>query len=110
MTGLVAQVAVALAGLGGEDSPSPTPVTPDAPPIDPERVTPGILGLISFVFLVVAVWLLYRSMRSQMAKVRPDLPGGPEDPDQPPDQDGPPGAGQPPNSGQPPKSPPPKSR
>jgi hypothetical protein len=57
-------------------TPSPSPT---APPIDPSRVTPGLLGLISFLFLVVAVVLLYRSMQKQIKKVRPDLPDGPAD-------------------------------
>lgn len=56
----------------------PSPL-PDEPPIDPSRVTPGILGFIAFAFLIVAVVLLYRSMRKQMKKISPDLPPGPED-------------------------------
>ncbi|MFM7599408.1 MAG: hypothetical protein ACKO70_13745 [Actinomycetota bacterium] len=60
------------------ESPVPSPL-PEEPPIDPSRVTPGILGLVSFLFLVVAVALLYRSMRKQMAKVDPNLPEGPGD-------------------------------
>ncbi|MBM3688627.1 MAG: hypothetical protein FJW80_03040 [Actinobacteria bacterium] len=60
------------------ESPVPSPL-PEDPPIDPSRVTPGILGLVSFLFLVVAVTLLYRSMRKQMAKVDPNLPEGPAD-------------------------------
>ena len=45
-------------------SPSPTPE-----PIDPARVTPGVLGLLSLLFLVVAVFLLWRSMTKQLAKI-----------------------------------------
>ena len=55
------------------ESPNPSPL-PQNPPIDPERVTPGLLGLISFLFLVVAVALLYRSLRKQIARVDPNLP------------------------------------
>jgi hypothetical protein len=53
--------------------------TEEAPPIDPERVTPGLLGFLSFVFLVVAAVLLYRSMNKQMKKIDPTLPPGPSD-------------------------------
>jgi hypothetical protein len=51
----------------------------DAPPIDPNRVTPGLLGLLSFIFLVAAVFLLWRSMRKQMKKIDPALPKGKEE-------------------------------
>lgn len=61
-----------------EESPLPSPL-PEEPPIDPSRVTPGLLALISFAFLVIAIVLLYRSMRKQIAKVDPNLPEGPGD-------------------------------
>lgn len=61
-----------------EESPLPSPL-PEEPPIDPSRVTPGLLALICFVFLVIAIVLLYRSMRKQIAKVDPNLPEGPGD-------------------------------
>ena len=67
-----------LAALVLEESPVPSPL-PEEPPIDPSLVTPGLLGLISFLFLVIAIVLLYRSMRKQMAKVDPNLPEGPGD-------------------------------
>ena len=67
-----------LAALMLEESPLPSPL-PEEPPIDPSLVTPGLLGLISFLFLVIAIVLLYRSMRKQMAKVDPNLPEGPGD-------------------------------
>ena len=66
----------AIAWLQESPSPSPTPVEP---PIDPARVTPGLLGLVSVLFLGIAVVLLYRSMRKQMGKVDPTLPMGPGD-------------------------------
>jgi len=59
-------------------SPDPSPL-PEEPPIDPSRVTPGLLGFVSFAFLVIAVVLLYRSLRKQMSKVDPNLPAGPGD-------------------------------
>jgi hypothetical protein len=68
----------ALAALLLEESPLPSPL-PAEPPIDPSRVTPGLLALISVVFLVIAIVLLYRSMRKQIAKVDPSLPAGPGD-------------------------------
>ena len=67
-----------LAALLLEESPLPSPL-PEEPPIDPSLVTPGMLGLISFVFLVIAIVLLYRSMRKQIARVDPNLPEGPGD-------------------------------
>lgn len=54
----------------------PSPL-PEEPPIDPALVSPGLLGLAAFLFLVIAVALLYRSMRNQMKKVNPDLPNEP---------------------------------
>ena len=75
--GVVTSLALA-AVLRLADTPSPSP-SPVEPPIDPERVTPGILGLVSFLFLVIAVFLLYKSMRKQMSKVDPNLPMGPGD-------------------------------
>ena len=74
----MADVSRLLAALLLEESPLPSPL-PEEPPIDPSRVTPGMLGFISFVFLVVAVVLLYRSMRKQMSRVDPTLPAGPGD-------------------------------
>ncbi len=53
--------------------------TEEQPPIDPERVTPGLLGFLSFIFLIVAAVLLYRSMNKQMKKIDPNLPPGPSD-------------------------------
>lgn len=60
------------------ESADPSPL-PEEPPIDPSRVTPGLLGFLSFAFLVIAVVLLYRSLRKQMNKVDPNLPAGPGD-------------------------------
>lgn len=65
-----------LVGLPWAVDPSPLP---EEPPIDPNRVTPGLLAMASFVFLIVAVALLYLSMRKQMRKVDPNLPNGPGD-------------------------------
>lgn len=54
----------------------PSPL-PEEPPIDPSLVTPGLLGMGAFLFLVIAVALLYRSLRHQLKKVNPDLPEEP---------------------------------
>jgi hypothetical protein len=67
-----------LAVLLLEESPLPSPL-PEEPPIDPSRVTPGLLALVSFIFLVIAIVLLYRSMRKQISRVDPNLPDGPGD-------------------------------
>lgn len=63
--------------IAGDTWASVPPPTPDGPPIDPSLVTPGLLGLAAFLFLVVAVALLYRSLRHQLKKVNPDLPEEP---------------------------------
>lgn len=67
-----------VASLLANATPLPSPL-PEEPPIDPSRVTPGMLGLVSFVFLIIAMVLLYRSMRKQISKVDPQLPEGPGD-------------------------------
>jgi hypothetical protein len=45
-------------------SPSPSPVE-----IDPNRVSPGLLGLASLLFLVLAVFVLWKSMNKQLKRV-----------------------------------------
>ncbi|MCB0915703.1 MAG: hypothetical protein KDC23_08385 [Actinobacteria bacterium] len=59
-------------------TPSPVP-TPIDLAIDPNRVTPGMLGFISFIFLIVVVVVLYFSMRKQLSRIKFDedaLPAG----------------------------------
>lgn len=75
---MMVDVITALAALVLDESPLPSPL-PTEPPIDPSRVTPGLLALVSVVFLLIAIVLLYRSMRKQISKVNPDLPEGPGD-------------------------------
>ncbi|MFN8167494.1 MAG: hypothetical protein U0S36_01775 [Candidatus Nanopelagicales bacterium] len=58
---LTASLAVVHAAV----SPSPTP----APSIDPARVTPGLLGLASLLFLVICGFFLARSMMKQFTKI-----------------------------------------
>ncbi len=67
-----------IAALTADETPLPSPL-PSEPPIDPSRVTPGLLALVSFLFLIIAVVLLYRSMRKQISRVDPNLPQGPGD-------------------------------
>ncbi len=84
-------------GVPAADSPSPAPTQRE---IDPERVTPGAIGLAFVVVLGIAVVFLVRSMTKQLAKVPesfddpdgagPGVPGSP---------DGPPVAGRSPRSG-----------
>ena len=54
------------------ESPVPSPL-PEEPPIDPSRVTPGILGFVSFLFLVVAVFsvALHAPFRWTRGQVHP---------------------------------------
>lgn len=54
-----------LATVHAAVSPSPTP----APSIDPARVTPGLLGLASLLFLVICGFFLARSMIKQFKKI-----------------------------------------
>lgn len=65
------------------DSPLPadTPLpAPSALPVDPNRVTPGLYGFLSFVFLILAVVVIYFSMRKQLTRIKFDenapLPAG----------------------------------
>lgn len=55
---------------------APSPVATLAPEIDPNRVTPGIWGFLSFVFLIVACVFLYYSMRKQLKRVKFDENAG----------------------------------
>ena len=57
-----------LAAVSALVSPSPSPERT----IDPERVTPGLLGLASLLFLVIAGFFLARSMMKQFKKINFD--------------------------------------
>jgi hypothetical protein len=54
--------------LAAAASPSPSPSS-TAPAIDPDRVSPGILGLLAVLFLVVAMVFIWRSMNTQLKAV-----------------------------------------
>lgn len=56
------------------ETPAPAPES-----MDPNLISPGVLAFLSFIFLIVAVALLYRSMSKQLKKVSPTLPDGPAD-------------------------------
>ena len=57
---------VALVGVVFADpTPAPTSVTN----IDPERVQPGLLGLLSFFFLVSIVVIIWFSMNKQLRRI-----------------------------------------
>jgi hypothetical protein len=49
-------------------SPSPT-VSPAGPP-DPSKVNPGVLWLVSWLLMIGAAYLLWRSMNKQMSRIR----------------------------------------
>ncbi|TXH44239.1 MAG: hypothetical protein E6Q90_04370 [Actinobacteria bacterium] len=50
-------------------TPIPSPSAEIVLPVDPSRVTPGLYGFLSLLFLIVAVVALYLSMRKQLAKI-----------------------------------------
>ncbi len=61
--------------------PAATPLpAPAELPVDPNRVTPGFYGFLSLAFLIVAVVVIYFSMRKQLARIKFDenapLPAG----------------------------------
>lgn len=56
-----------LAALSAAVTPSPSSTT--TPTIDPSRVTPGLLGFASLLFLVIAGFFLARSMIKQVKKI-----------------------------------------
>ena len=61
-------------------TPSPVasgPATTTRAPIDPNRVTPGMWGFLSFVVLLLAAVVIFYSMRKQLKKVNFD-DGSPE--------------------------------
>jgi hypothetical protein len=52
--------------LAASVSPSPSST---APAIDPDRVSPGLLGLLAVVFLSGAVFVIWKSMNTQLKRV-----------------------------------------
>lgn len=76
----LAQAAAGVIGsvLAASGTPTPDP-TYIAPNVDPNRVTPGLLGFLSFMFLILACVVLFFSLRKQLSRINfdPDaLPGG----------------------------------
>jgi len=56
---------------------SPTPLANQSLPVDTSKVTPGVLGTLSFLFLVGAAIILFRSLRKQLGKVPDSFDGQP---------------------------------
>ncbi|MGD9956162.1 MAG: hypothetical protein AB7O74_04170 [Candidatus Nanopelagicales bacterium] len=48
---------------------SPSPSSSIAPGIDPDRVSPGILGLLAVLFLAGAMVFIWKSMNTQLKSV-----------------------------------------
>jgi hypothetical protein len=46
-----------------------TPLVPLAKELDPNKVTPGVLGFIVFALLGGAAWLLMKNMNKQFTKI-----------------------------------------
>lgn len=54
--------------LAASVSPSPSPSS-TAPAIDPDRVSPGFLGLLAVLFMAVAVFVIWKSLNKQIKRV-----------------------------------------
>jgi len=66
MRAAVHHVLVSLA-LPGASTPSPSPSTSTGP--NPDLVSPGLLGFLSFLFLIVAVYFVGRGLNKQLKRV-----------------------------------------
>lgn len=67
---LMSQTLLLIAGAPAEEP----PIDP-ARYVDPNSVGPGLIGFVLFVFLCVAVFLLWRSMNKQLTKIDFEEPG-----------------------------------
>lgn len=57
---------------------NPTPIpTPNDLAVDPNRVTPGLLGFLAFVFLIITVVVIYFGLRRQLTRIDFDETAGP---------------------------------
>lgn len=56
------------AAESGNPAAGTSPAAPE-PELDPSRVTPGLLGFLTFVFLLICAFFLYRSLRKQLKRV-----------------------------------------
>lgn len=64
----------------GDTNPTPSGALTSPPPeIDPNRVTPGVWGFLSFLFFVIVAVVLYVSLRKQLRRVDFDEDATPED-------------------------------
>jgi hypothetical protein len=66
-----------LAALVADPTPAPSPSP--LRQLSPDQVTPGFLGLASFLFLVVAVYFIWRSMNRQIKRIDFDESGADSD-------------------------------
>lgn len=48
---------------------SPSPSSTTVPEIDPDRVSPGFLGLLAVLFMAVAVFVIWKSLNKQIKRV-----------------------------------------
>jgi hypothetical protein len=48
---------------------SPSPSSSTVPEIDPDRVSPGFLGLLAVLFMGVAVFVIWKSLNKQIKRV-----------------------------------------
>ncbi len=62
--------------MPGTPAEEPVPPTEPARYVDASVVGPGLIGFILFIFMCVAVFLLWRSMTKQLTKIDFDEPGG----------------------------------
>ncbi|BBA99750.1 hypothetical protein RVR_6502 [Actinacidiphila reveromycinica] len=48
---------------------APHPLVPLAQDLDPNKVTPGLLGFVVFAVIAVGLWALMKNMNKQMKKI-----------------------------------------
>ena len=71
---------ISLLAASPSPSPSTTFLTGTGQPLTDDTVSPGWLGLVVFLVLALALVVLLRSFRHQLAKVPPSFPDPPAEP------------------------------
>ena len=69
MTSVGAWVWLSLTAAGDPNPAPPGALSSPPPEIDPLRVTPGMWGFLSFLFMIAVAIVLYFSLRKQLKRV-----------------------------------------